>query len=157
MRPHDIFSGVLDLPQLEALAGDVLRCAIVGDVIALSGDLGAGKTTFVRAALRGLGWTAEVPSPTFTLAQLYELGDVRVWHFDLYRLSQPQEAIEIGIDEAFSDGISFIEWPERLAELMPVDHLQIELAFLDNERLRRVLVRGGARWEHRLKDLHRPA
>ncbi len=153
----EVLSRELGLPELESVAVHVLRCANAGDVIALRGDLGTGKTTFVRAALRGMGWTEDVPSPTFTLAQMYDIGDRRIWHFDLYRLSVPQEAIEIGIDEAFSDGISFIEWPERLAGLLPANHLEIELMFVPDEDRRRVVIRGGEDWTNRLADLPHPA
>lgn len=91
-----------------------------GDVVALSGDLGAGKTTLARGVLEGLGYQGDIPSPSFTLVQLYELPDVRlpVWHVDLYRLSDPEEADELGLEEALIDGALLIEWPERLGGWM---------------------------------------
>ncbi len=147
---------VADLARLERLARRLIARLRAGDIVALHGDLGTGKTTFVRAALRGLGWTSEVPSPTFTLAQAYDFEAIRVWHFDLYRLAEPQESIELGIDEAFTDGASFIEWPDRLAELLPTTRLDLELDFADEPDLRRLIMRGGADWARRLADLDAP-
>lgn len=100
-----------------------------GDVIALQGDLGAGKTTFARGFIGALTIADEVvPSPTFTLVQTYasEAGDI--WHFDLYRLKRAEEAYELGIEEAFGNGISLIEWPERLGGLLPRQRLDVTLA-----------------------------
>ena len=86
-----------------------------GDVLALSGGLGAGKTTFARAFLRARAGdpALEVPSPTFTLVQAYDLPGGAVWHLDLYRLSDPSEVWELGIEEALADAILLVEWPER--------------------------------------------
>ena len=92
-------------------------------MIALKGELGAGKTTFARAFIRARGGGEAVPSPTFTLVQIYEIGDVPIWHFDAYRLRDPDEAWELGIEDAFRDGISLIEWPERLGPLLPARRL----------------------------------
>ncbi len=153
----NIVDRVVDVAQLEKLAVRIARQALVGDIVALRGDLGTGKTTFVRAALRGLGWMAEVPSPTFTLAQVYDVEALCLWHFDLYRIAHPQEAIELGIDEAFADGVSFIEWPDRLAGLLPATRLDVTLSFVDAPELRHIDVRGGAAWARRLADLGQPS
>ncbi len=112
----------------EALDAVARRLATVlrsGDVVHLSGDLGAGKTTFARGVLRGLGWTGEVPSPTFTLVQTYPTGPP-LWHVDLYRLDSPAEADALGLDEA-DDAVVLIEWPERLGDPASADALRLRL------------------------------
>ena len=104
-----------------------------GDVIALSGDLGAGKTSFARALIRALsgpdGSAREVPSPTFTLVQSYETRAGRIHHFDLYRIQSPDELTEIGWDEALADGIVLVEWPDRAGTLLPPVRLDLALSF----------------------------
>lgn len=128
-----------------------------GDIVALHGDLGVGKTTFARALIFALTGDEEVPSPTFSLVQIYEpkndLAAAPIWHFDLYRLEQPAEALELGIEEAFDQGISLIEWPERLGGFMPKNHLQLELGFGDNQNERLATIRGGPSWGERLAQL----
>src|SRR5712692_3394231 len=123
---------VLELPDEAAtaeLAARIAALACAGDVIALKGELGAGKTSFARAFIRArAGHDEIVPSPTFTLAQPYDFADVTVWHFDCYRLRDPEEAWELGIEDAFRDGISLIEWPERLGPLLPARRLEITLS-----------------------------
>jgi tRNA threonylcarbamoyladenosine biosynthesis protein TsaE len=122
---------VLDLPDeaaTEALARRLAAVIRSGDVVALWGGLGAGKTAFARAFIRAAGDPAEeVPSPTFTLVQTYALAAGPCWHFDLYRLRSPDEAWELGIEDAFAEGIVLIEWPERLGSLLPAERLDIHL------------------------------
>jgi tRNA threonylcarbamoyladenosine biosynthesis protein TsaE len=85
-----------------------------GDVIALSGDLGAGKTTLARGILRGLGFEGEVASPTFPIVIPYESLTPPLWHVDLYRIENPGELAELALDEALEEGVLVVEWPERL-------------------------------------------
>jgi len=101
----------------------------VGEAVCLSGPLGAGKSTLARALVRALTRVdEEVPSPTFTLVQFYDGPRLKVAHFDLYRLANPDEAYEIGLDEALDDGAAVVEWPERLDGRLPPDRLDVEIA-----------------------------
>jgi tRNA threonylcarbamoyladenosine biosynthesis protein TsaE len=121
-----------------------------GDVVALTGDLGAGKTSFARALIRALsgpeGSEREVPSPTFTLVQSYETPAGRIHHFDLYRIRSPDELTEIGWDEALADGIVLVEWPDRAGALLPGDRLDIVLGFGDGPETRRAALSAGGGW-----------
>ena len=110
------------------LGNDLSRAVVKGDLIALSGDLGAGKTTVARALIRSLAGDAnlDVPSPTFTLVQAYDT-PLPVSHFDLYRLADPSELEELGLDEALDDGIALVEWPERAGRLLPSDAIRVEI------------------------------
>src|SRR5271154_6078917 len=104
------------------------------EAICLWGPLGAGKSTLARGLIRTLtGAHEEVPSPTFTLVQYYIAPDLRLAHFDLYRIVRPEEIHEIGLDEALEDGAVVIEWPERLGGHLPADRLDIELDILCEE------------------------
>lgn len=114
-----------------------------GDALCLTGPLGAGKSTLARALIRALTTPEEeVPSPTFTLVQFYETAAFPLAHFDLYRLSDPDEAYEIGLDEALDDGVALIEWPQRLEGRLPPTRLDIDIA-LDGDARRAVIVAHG--------------
>jgi tRNA threonylcarbamoyladenosine biosynthesis protein TsaE len=146
----------IDLPDetaTAALAERLAGLAAPGDIIALEGDVGAGKTSFARAFIAAKGAGAEVPSPTFTLVQTYRAETATIWHFDLYRLQSPDEAWELGIEEAFSEGISLIEWPDRLGSLLPPRRLDITLDFADLPQARQALLAVGDTWRDRLSDL----
>lgn len=106
-----------DTVALASRIAPLLRC---GDTFLLEGPIGAGKTAFSRALIRArLGRMEDVPSPTFTIVQTYDHLDGDIWHCDLYRLSHPDEAIELGLDEAFTSAICLIEWPDRLGTDSP--------------------------------------
>ncbi len=154
-RPQSFSLDLSHEAATAALAQAVAGCARRGDVIALSGDLGAGKTAFARAFIQALsGGAAEtVPSPTFTLVQVYERAPAPVWHFDLYRLERPEEVYELGFEDALAQGISLIEWPERLGPLLPRERLDIALAFAADPNARRAALRGHGSWEKRCGDL----
>ncbi|MBX9589690.1 MAG: tRNA (adenosine(37)-N6)-threonylcarbamoyltransferase complex ATPase subunit type 1 TsaE [Hyphomonadaceae bacterium] len=115
-----------------------------GDVVALSGDLGAGKTTLARALIGAVlrDGSAEVPSPTFSLHQSYASRRVTIAHFDFYRLSGAHEAAELGFEEAAQDGAVIVEWPERAAALLPPTRIEIALAEAGDPHVRRVTLRG---------------
>lgn len=149
-----------DPAATDRLAAAVARRAVPGDVIALGGDLGAGKTHFARAFIRSLAPAAgDVPSPTFTLVQTYPAqtaaGPVEIWHFDLYRLKSAEEAYDLAIEDAFAGGISLIEWPARLGSLLPSRRLDVGLEIAADGVTRRAILAGGAAWRQRLVDLGR--
>ena len=127
---------VIELPDLvatEALAAAIAPCLRPGDFLALDGPLGAGKSAFARALiaarLAASGRSDEIPSPSYTLVQMYETEDAELWHADLYRLGDPGELGELGLDEAFATAITLVEWPDRLGPLRPARALTVALAF----------------------------
>jgi len=148
---------IIDLPDEAATAVFAARLSALaapGDIFALKGDLGAGKTSFARAFIRARGGEEEeVPSPTFTLVQVYEVAEAAIWHFDLYRLKSPEEAWELGIEDAFSEGISLIEWPERLGPLLPKRRFEITFLFGERPEARRAALAAGEGWQERLAGI----
>jgi tRNA threonylcarbamoyladenosine biosynthesis protein TsaE len=137
-----------DEAATEALGAAVAAWLRAGEAVCLFGPLGAGKTTLARGLIRALtGPDEDVPSPTFTLVQFYAGEGLQLAHFDLYRLERPDEAYEIGLDEALEDGAALIEWPERLEGRLPPDRLDIVLAH-DGEA-RRASLTGHGTWEGR--------
>ena len=119
-----------DVGETEAAGAVIAPLLMAGDVLALSGSLGAGKTSFARGLIRALGFLGEVPSPSFALVIPYVPPEVRlpIAHVDLYRLEDEAAIEELGLDEARSDGALLIEWPERLGNRLPADALQIGIA-----------------------------
>lgn len=147
---------VSDQNGTEALAGKLAALAKPGDVILMHGTLGMGKSAFCRAYIRARANNPyeEVPSPTFTLVQIYELDPIPVWHFDLYRLSDPEEIHELDIEDAFADGVSLIEWPDRLEYLTPENCLDIHIepgSTADGRVFQ--LVPHGVDWQKRIENL----
>jgi tRNA threonylcarbamoyl adenosine modification protein YjeE len=122
-----------------------------GDCVCLHGDLGAGKTSFSRSLIRHLGESKQdVPSPTFTLVQFYDVPKFTIWHFDLYRIKHPEEVYELGWEDALHDGVCLVEWPKNAGHLIPEDHIEIEFFFTGNNEEREVTVKGLGSMEERL-------
>lgn len=139
-----------DAEATEALGRSLAARLGVGDVIALSGDLGAGKSTLARGILAGLGFGGDTPSPTFPLVIPYDQPDVTlpVWHVDLYRLESAQDAVELGLNDALSDGALLIEWPERLGGDLMEEALILSLA-VEREGGRRLTATVSPSWAKR--------
>lgn len=140
-----------DLTATEALAKRFAAVLSRGDIIALRGNLGTGKTTFARALLKELGIEGEVPSPTFTLVQNYETVHFPIYHFDLYRLKNESELDELGWDDVCAEGVVIVEWPEHGGGRIPEE--RVELQFTVNDRdSRNCTIVPHSLWMERLKD-----
>lgn len=142
---------VVILPHTDAtisFGAQLARVAKAGDVFALVGTLGAGKSTLARGFIRARTTpTEDVPSPTFTLVQSYTHITPEIWHVDAYRLSDPSEAIELGLEEALDHAICLIEWPNRLAEFLPQDRtIWIKLEADSESSGRRVTIAAPPGW-----------
>jgi tRNA threonylcarbamoyl adenosine modification protein YjeE len=147
---HSVY--LTDMAATEALGARIAAGLETGDAVALEGDLGAGKTTLARAILRGLGVSEEVPSPTFTLVQLYETPHLTVRHYDLYRIESPGEIDELGLDDALAEGAALIEWPERAEGRLPPDVLHLALSI--GQGLRGARLTGPAKWAPYFEGAH---
>lgn len=125
---------------------------IPGDVVSLTGDLGAGKTAFVQGAARALGVQEPVTSPTFVLVRQYR-GDVPVHHVDVYRLDRVQEVLDLGYEDLLDpSGVVFVEWGDAIDTLLPDDHLRVEIT-TDDEARRLSFAGRGTRWAGRWERL----
>ena len=113
--------------ETENIAKSFAKALKSGDVICLSGDLGAGKTAFAAGLAKGLGVNEYVSSPTFTILNCYD-GDLPLYHFDVYRISESEELIDIGFDEYISgDGISVVEWAELIEDILPLPRYEVKI------------------------------
>ncbi len=141
--------------ETTSLAAAFAKHLTKADVLLLIGDIGAGKTHFARSLIQAkLGYAEDVPSPTFTLVQTYEAEDIEIWHTDLYRLTHPDEVVELGLTEAFETEICLVEWPDRLADLTPSSALTVDLKLTETAEERLLtLTWSDPKWDDRLKDI----
>ena len=146
-----------DTRAIGAAVGPLLR---PGDGVALTGDLGAGKTTFVAGLARGVGYEGAVASPTFTLVRQYRAERALLLHVDVYRLDRIQDVVDLGLQDQLDEGaIALVEWGDAVESLLPEDHLMITFE-ADDDETRRISVRGvgegwASRWERLEHDLER--
>ena len=131
----------------------------LGDVVCLSGDLGAGKTTLTTGLARGWGALDPVTSPTFVIVNQYRRADgLRLHHLDCYRLASGAEALALGFEDLLdADGLLLIEGPERIAEVLPAEHLSVTLRWIDDSKRNLRMEARGARYENLLQDFRRSA
>lgn len=141
-----------NLKETSLLAQKIAPLLIKGDVICLQGDLGAGKTAFARFLIQALcGNKTEVLSPTFNLVHLYDADEFTIWHFDLYRLEHESEIEELGIFDAFDEGVSIIEWPQIIDGIIPDDRLLIDIK--SNNDSREFVLKAYGTWQERIRNI----
>ena len=146
-------STLVDEIATQTLAHQIAPTLGRGDTLLLIGEIGAGKSAFARALIRArLGRMEDVPSPTFTIVQTYDDPQGDIWHCDLYRLTHPDEALELGLEEAFITSICLIEWPDRLGNAMPENALC--LSFVARDTTHHVAISGPESWQTRLAYLN---
>jgi tRNA threonylcarbamoyladenosine biosynthesis protein TsaE len=144
-------------PEDTMAVGEAIASLIrEGDAVAHTGELGAGKTTFVRGAARALGFDGAVASPTFTLVREYQ-GRVRIYHVDVYRLERVQDVLDLGLDEMEAEGgVLLVEWGDAVEGFLPDDHLLAEITLVSEGDARRIVVTGvGPSWATRWERLER--
>lgn len=145
-----------DEAATRALGARLASLVRIGDFIALTGGLGAGKSALARALIEARlarhGLHEDVPSPTFTLVQTYETPDLLLTHVDLYRLERPEDAAELGLMDALDEGVVLVEWPEKLGRL-PKDRLDIDIRIVGEGGEREALLVGHGSWARRLDGL----
>ncbi|MCF6216180.1 MAG: tRNA (adenosine(37)-N6)-threonylcarbamoyltransferase complex ATPase subunit type 1 TsaE [Emcibacter sp.] len=169
-KSPEIFAELIldDMAAVTDFAARFAPLLIVGDIVALDGGLGAGKTALCRAIIQALGYKGDVPSPTFNLVQIYDPSPKSlrenpnvptIWHMDLYRLEHPEEAFELGIEDAFDTAVSLIEWPSKLGPHLPTGFLTLRLEICaitnqnntENNTARKLSFIGDMAWRERLK------
>jgi tRNA threonylcarbamoyladenosine biosynthesis protein TsaE len=159
--PETLALGLPDEAATSALARSLADCLKAGDVVFLIGDLGTGKTAFARGLIRALPAVGgeesgcgdadeEVPSPSFTLVQIYERRPAPVWHVDLYRVERPEEVGELGLEEALGQAITLVEWPDRLGRRVPANRLEVRLSYGEAANERALVLAGYGTWRRRL-------
>lgn len=134
------------------LAAKLASISKIGDVWALKGTLGAGKSVLARAFIKALTDAKEVPSPTFTLVQMYSTPEFDIFHYDLYRLKSPIEMFELGVEEAFCSAVNLVEWPEKMESFAPRDMWLVEIEVKDDMRVIKITAPNGEK-DERLSNI----
>lgn len=147
-----------DVPATRKFAARFAPLLKRGDVVAFDGALGVGKTEFCRAIIHALGLADDVPSPTFTLVQTYEPSPEdsltpAIWHMDMYRLEKPEDASELGLEEAFGTAVSLIEWPAKLGRFLPPGFITFRLDIAPDGKTRKLTVIGDGTWKTRMGNI----
>jgi tRNA threonylcarbamoyl adenosine modification protein YjeE len=143
-----------NLEETQLFAEKLAKIVEIGDIITFTGNLGVGKTSFIQFFIKSLaGNDVEVTSPTFNLVYTYTLEQFEIWHFDLYRLKDQREIYELGIEDAFIKGVSLIEWPEIIENILPNNRLDIGLFFGEKDDERVMTISGFGRWDNKLIEL----
>ena len=120
---------IADEAQMLALGAKLIGQLSAGQTVRLTGGLGAGKTTLARGMIQSVLGNIDVPSPTYTLVQTYDMPDFELWHCDMYRLERPEDGYELGLLDAFEDSVCVIEWSDKLGGLIPEEALEIDIQF----------------------------
>ena len=148
MQRSLILSSMKDTIQFGQLLAENV---VAGDTVLLSGDVGVGKTALARSCIQArlseIGAMEDVPSPTYTLVQVYDLTTTQIWHADLYRLNSIDELYELGLDQAFEESICLIEWPNLLGSLRPEGALALQMDAIDDDRRRVSLEWSDCKWD----------
>ncbi len=145
------------LADTESLAQALSEIVKVSDVWALFGTLGVGKSVWSRAFIKKLTSVQEVPSPTFTLVQIYEAEDFDIYHYDLYRLKSAEEVWELNIEEAMYNGVCLIEWPEKMGAYLPTNCFKVHISVVENDVRRfEIEVDSKEKQDRLLKSLRQP-
>lgn len=124
-------------------ATDFAKSLKKGEIILLNGDLGSGKSVFARGVIRAFGVKKQIPSPTFTIVNEYDTDFCKLYHFDMYRLEEVEEAIAIGVDEIFADNesIKLVEWPEKVWQIIPSKVIKVNIEKIDDTK-RKIIIEG---------------
>lgn len=142
---------LMDEASLRGFGASIASHLQAGDVLALTGGLGAGKTTFSRGVIQALLGAVEVPSPTYTLVQSYTCPNYELWHCDLYRLEAPEDVLELGLVDMEADIVSLIEWPDKMGGYLSPQALRVHIDLY--EAGRKISLSGLESWAVRLKEL----
>ena len=148
----NVFShGESETAELGARLGQYMRKR---DIVALDGPLGSGKSVFARGLIQGIcGLEVVVPSPTFTIIQIYDAPNFQIWHCDFYRLVDSEQIFELGLDEAFSNAVTVIEWPDRVGNFLADRRLLVKFLEEGGDEGHTVRLGGDSSWANRLKGI----